>query len=70
MAGEILAEFLRVATNVTKVNRFSTTFQEQKAIETFKQEGRRLMDCAKNGLTLISKLPQEAYEIPSTDDCN
>ena len=23
---------------------------------------------AKNGLTLISKLSQEAYEIPSTDD--
>ena len=36
VACEILAKFYGVATNVTKVNRFSTTLQEQEAIKTFK----------------------------------
>ena len=43
---------------------FATPFQQQKTIKAGEQEGRRLVDRAKNGLALVRELPQEPDDVP------
>jgi len=68
MTPKIFANDLRVLTDITKINSLSPFLKEQKSVETLEQKRRRLVNCAKNSLTLVGELTQETNQIPRTEE--
>ena len=66
MMFENLPNDLRIIANLAKVNGLSAVLDKEKSVETFEEQGRRLVDCAENGLSLVSEFSQELDQIPGT----
>ena len=60
MARKIFTNDLRVLANIPKINCLAPFFKEQKSVEALEQKRGRLVNCAKDGLTLVGELTQEA----------
>lgn len=58
-ADKVVDERLRFPANFSKVHRCSSTGQEKEPVKPLKQRCRRLVNCAKDSLAVIDKLPQE-----------
>ena len=53
-----------IQSEVTKVYHLASLLQEKHAIELLKEEGRGLVDSAKDGLALVGEFPEEVTDGP------
>jgi len=65
---KIFTDGLRVLANITKINCLPPFLKEQKSVEALEQERRRLVDGAKNSLTLVGELTQETNQVPRAEE--
>ena len=68
MTRKVFTDSLRVLTDIPEINCLATCLKEQKSIEALEQERGRLVNCAKNGLTLVGELTQETDQVPRADE--
>lgn len=61
---KVVDQDVGTGSNFSKVDSLSALGEEQESVKVFKQDGRRLVDGAQDGLTVSSQLSEQLQDVP------
>ena len=64
VTGEVVAEDVAVGADVTEVDGFAATLEQEELVEGLNEQRGRLVDGTEDGLAVVCELAQEADEVP------